>query len=262
MRRYVALLLAQFRVSAAAAMAYRANFVLEGLLSLVWIGLALLPLLVLFEQRESVNGWDASASLVVIGYFTSLRALLEGVVNPSLNDLIARIRTGELDYVLLKPVDAQIAVSASHYAPWKVVDLLGGIAIIVWALVRRGEMPTAGQLALGVMLFGAGAIAMYSLWIACAALSFRLVRLDNLMFLLSAVFDTARWPVHVFPGLWRVLFTFVVPIALITTFPAMGLLGTLTPLGALGTVGGSLVMLVLSRLAWRAAIRGYTSASS
>src|SRR5690606_32669334 len=59
MRRYLRLLLVQLRVSAAAAMAYRANFLLEGLMSAAWLGLTLLPLIVLYRDRESVNGWDA-----------------------------------------------------------------------------------------------------------------------------------------------------------------------------------------------------------
>ena len=65
-----------------------------------------------------------------------------------------------------------------------------------------------------------------------------------------------------FTSTWRVVFTFVVPIALMTTFPAMALLGTLEPLAAGATVLGALAMLALSRLLWRTAIRGYTSASS
>jgi len=47
-----------------------------------------------------------------------------------------------------------------------------------------------------------------------------------------------------------------------TTFPAMALLGRLDANTALATFGGAALMLVLSRLVWRAAIANYTSASS
>jgi ABC-2 type transport system permease protein len=103
---------------------------------------------------------------------------------------------------------------------------------------------------------------MYSLWIMCAAAAFWVVRLDNLTFLLGAIFDVARWPVHVFRGMWRIVFTFVIPVAVMTTFPAMAILGELDAERALATIGGSLLMLALSRLVWRSAIRNYTSASS
>jgi ABC-2 type transport system permease protein len=80
--------------------------------------------------------------------------------------------------------------------------------------------------------------------------------------LIGAIFDTARWPVHVFRGVWRVVFTFVFPIAVMTTYPAMALLGELDAETALATLGGAAALLLVSRLVWRTAIRNYTSASS
>jgi ABC-2 type transport system permease protein len=260
--RYFRLLAVQLRISAASAMAYRANFLLEGLGSFAWILLTLLPLFVLFDRRPSVAGWDAPSALVLMAYFIALRAILEGIISPSLVDLVERIRTGSFDYVLIKPVDAQVMVSASRYEPWKMFDLLGAIVLCGFALARRGHLPNGGELVAGVGLFVAGALAMYALWIACAAAAFWVGRLDNLVYLLGAIFDTARWPVQVFPGLWRAVFTFVIPVAIMTTFPAMALLGTLHARTAALTIVGSLVMVLASRFIWRAAIASYTSASS
>jgi ABC-2 type transport system permease protein len=243
-------------------MAYRANFVIEGVMSAAWMVLTLLPLIVLYTERPSVNGWDVSAALIVMAYFTGLRAVLEGIVSPSLVELVEHIRNGSFDYVLLKPIDAQVLVSASRYEPWKAFDLLGAIAMVIYAFHKRGVAPTPGAIVLGSVLFVAGAAAMYALWIVCAAASFWVGRLDNLMYLLGAIFDTGRWPVYVLPGLWRLIFTFVIPIAVMTTFPAMALLGTLDAEHAIGTIVGAIAMLVISRLVWRSAIRSYTSASS
>jgi ABC-2 type transport system permease protein len=262
MTRYLRLLALQFRISAASAMAYRANFLIEGVMSVAWLVLTLLPLFVVFEGRQTVAGWTWPAALIVMGYFLAVRAVLEGTITPSLADLVERIRTGSFDYVLLKPVDAQAMVSASRYEPWKVFDLLGAIAVIVYAFVELGAPPSPVDLALGVLLFGTGVLATYALWILCAAASFWVVRLDNLMYLLGAIFDTARWPVQVFPGAWRIVFTFVLPVAIMTTYPAEALLGTHAPTTVLATVGGSLALLMISRAVWRTAIRSYTSASS
>jgi ABC-2 type transport system permease protein len=262
MRRYLRVLAMQLRISAASAMAYRANFLIEGVGSLAVIALTLLPLFVLFDTRPSVAGWDAPSALILMAYFIALRALLDGIVSPSLVDLVERIRSGSFDYVLLKPIDAQALVSASRYEPWKIFDFLGAIALAIYAFARRGHAPDASELAAGVGLFVAGIVAMYALWIACAAFAFWIGRLDNLSYLLGSIFDTARWPVQVFPGLWRVVFTFVIPIAIMTTFPAMALLGRLDGRTAAATIAGAIAMLAASRLVWRAAIRNYTSASS
>jgi len=260
--RYLRLFAIQLRISVASAMAYRANFLVEGAMSLVWLALTLLPLIVVYDGRASVAGWDAPSALVVMAYFIGVHAVLEGTISPSLVDLIEKIRSGSFDYVLLKPVDAQAMVSASRYEPWKVFDLAGAIAILVYAFVQRGAPPRPADLALGVVLFGAGVLAAYALWILCAAAAFWVGRLDNLMYLLGAIFDTGRWPVQVFPGAWRFVFTFIIPIAVMTTYPAKALLGRLDASTAIATVGGALALLVVSRLVWRTAIRSYTSASS
>jgi ABC-2 type transport system permease protein len=263
MTRYLRLFALQLRVSAAQAMAYRANFLIQGAMSLLWIALTLVPLIVLFGERNVVAAsWDEPSALIVIAYFVAVRAVLEGMISPSLVDMVEKIRSGSFDYVLLKPVDAQAMISASHYEPWRVFDLLGAVAVAIYAFVQRGGPPSPADLALGVALLVSGVLAAYALWILCAAASFWVVRLDNLMYLLGAIFDVGRWPVDVFRGAWRFVFTFVIPVAVMTTYPAMALLGRLDTRTALATAAGSLVLLALSRLVWRMAIRSYTSASS
>lgn len=262
MKRYLKLVGVQARISAAAGMAYRSDFFIEGIMTVAWAGLTLLPLVVLYHARTVVAGWDISSSLIVMAYFMAVKAVLEGVISPSLVDLVERIRSGAFDYVLLKPVDAQALISASRFEPWKIFDILAAIALCSYAFYRRGEVPSLPAIGLGLVMFGAGVLAMYAIWIVFAAASFWVVRLDNLTFLIGAIFDTARWPVHVFRGVWRFIFTFVFPIAVMTTYPAMALLGQLDAETALATLGGTLLLLVVSRLVWRTAIRNYTSASS
>lgn len=180
MMRYLRLLGVQLRISAASGMAYRSDFLLEGLGTIAWMFMTLLPLIVLYDGRAEVKGWDRSSALVVMAYFMGVRAVLVGLVSPSLTELTERIRTGAFDYVLLKPVDAQALISASRFEPWKLLELLGAIGVAIYAFSLRGTPPALADLALGIALFGSGVVAMYALWIACAASAFWVVRLDNL----------------------------------------------------------------------------------
>jgi ABC-2 type transport system permease protein len=262
LRRYLRIAAVQLRVNAGRAMAYRADFLLEGAMALAWMAVVLVPLLVLFDQRPTVAGWDEPSALIVVAYFAAIRAVLEGVVSPSLVELVERIRSGAFDYVLLKPADAQFLISAARQEPWKIVDVLWAVGLGAYALSLRATTPSIADFALATVMFGAGVAAMYALWIVCAAASFWVVRLDNLIHLLEAIFDTARWPIQVFRGAWRIIFTFIIPLGIMTTYPAMALLGRLDGRTALGATGGAIALLVISRYVWRMAIRSYTSASS
>jgi ABC-2 type transport system permease protein len=222
----------------------------------------LVPLHIALAGRPAVAGWTFDRALVVVGFFTLLRGVLDGAVNPALLTVVDQIRQGTLDFVLLKPADAQFLVSTTRFEIWKIVDVVAGVGILVWAFHRLGSVPTAGSAALSLALLACAAIVLYSLWILVVAAAFWVVRLDNLAYLFSSIFDFSRWPVTVFRGGWRLVFTFVIPLGLMTTYPAEALLGTLALRTALVSVAGTLAFAAIARAVWTRAIGRYTSASS
>ena len=82
---------------------------------------------------------------MVVGWFTLLHAVLEGAVSPSLTAVVEHVRHGTLDFVLLKPADAQFLVSTAKFEPWHVVDVVGALAIFVLRL--RQARPLAARAA-------------------------------------------------------------------------------------------------------------------
>ena len=260
--RYLSLFLLSLRVSFAIGAQYRYDFLLDGLLSVVFTALGLVPLAVALHGRPHVAGWTFDEGLVVFGVFTVLKGVLEGAVNPSLTTVVDQIRKGTLDFVLMKPADAQFLVSTSRFEIWKAIDLPSGLAIVAWAFARMGRVPTPTQATLSLVLMTAGIVVLYTIWILVIAAAFWVVRLDNLSYLFNSLFDFARWPVTIFPRPYRLVFTVVIPLAIMTTFPAEALIGTLDPRWASLAVGGALVFAAVGRLIWTRAIAHYTSASS
>jgi ABC-2 type transport system permease protein len=260
--RYLRLLGVQLRASTAIAMQYRVEFLVEGALAVFWTGWALVPLLVVFGVRKGVAGWTFEEALVVMGWFTLVKGILEGAVNPSLAAVVEHIRKGTLDFVLLKPADAQFLVSTARFEPWRVVDLLGGVAIFAVAFHRMGRWPGAGDVGAALVLLACAALILYSLWILVVSAAFYVVKIDNLSFLFVSIYDAARWPISVFRGALRFVFTFVVPLALLTTYPALALLGRLDVIRAAQALLGAVVFAAFSRFVWTRSIARYTSASS
>lgn len=263
MLRYARLLGVQLRASATVAMQYRVDFLVQGGLSLFWAGWSLVPILVVFGGRRGVAGWSFEEALVVTGWFMVMKGVLEGAVNPSLAAVVEHIRTGTLDFVLLKPADAQFLVSTQKFAPWRAVDVAAGVAIFAVAFRRLGRWPAPGQVLASLLLFACAALILYSLWILVISAAFFVVKVDNLSFLFVSIFDAARWPADVFRGLLRFAFTWLLPLAIMTTFPARALLGKdFHPSDALAAVAGALAFAAFSRFVWLRSIGRYTSASS
>jgi ABC-2 type transport system permease protein len=259
--RHLRLLGAHGRLSLLIAMQYRWDFMLDGLMSIFWTLTALIPLYLVFQERPVIAGWTYGEALVVVAWFTLLDGVLKGAINPSLTTVIEHIRKGTLDFVLLKPADAQFLVSTSRFLPWRATSLLAAGAIFAWAFHEIGRGPSLGDVLLALVMLGAALGVLYSLWILVVSVAFRAVRIDNLRYLFESIFDAARWPASVFKGALSFLFTFVIPLALMTTYPARALLGTLEPAQVAGGLGGALAFVILSRVVWTRAIRNYTSAS-
>jgi ABC-2 type transport system permease protein len=259
-RRYLRLLRIQLRASALLGLQYRLDFVLDAVMGVFWTGSALVPLLVLFSQRKTVAGWTWAEALLVVGWFTLLKGVLDGAIQPALTNVVEHIRKGTLDFLLLKPVDAQFMVSTSRFELWKATDLLGGSCLLAFAIHRIGHVPPWSGVLMAALLFGGAVLILYSIWILVVALAFYVVKVDNLSFLFSSIYDAGRWPASVFRGVIAVVFTFVIPLAVMTTYPALALLGRLEAWRGAAALLGACVFAAMARRVWVGAIGKYTSA--
>jgi ABC-2 type transport system permease protein len=260
--RYGRLFGVQARVSAVTAMQYRGDFLVRGFVTVLWMSVTLLPIFVVFGARREVAGWSFPEALVVVGWFALLRAVLEGGVSPSLTAVVEHVRRGTLDFVLLKPADAQFLVSTAKFEPWRVIDVGGALAIFIYAFAHLGRWPGPRELALSLAFLALAVMVLYSFWILVVSAAFWVVKVDNLSYLFQSLFDAGRWPITVFKGALYYVFTFVFPLALMTTYPALALLGKLTGgTAALAWLGG-LGFAAIARAVWLRALGMYTSASS
>jgi ABC-2 type transport system permease protein len=261
MRRYIGLFFTQVRASLLVSLQYRGDFIIDGLIAAFRSLTVLVPLFVVYE-RASVPGWTYEEALLVGGWFTFLRGIIEGAISPSLTTVVDHIRRGTLDFVLLKPTDAQFQVSTARFEIWPVSRVIMALAIFVYAFQRMGQAPSLMGVTLAVALLASSTLLLYSLWILTVSAAFYVVKVDNLVYLFDSLFDAARWPATVFKGWLDILFTFVIPLAIMTTYPAEAMLGRLRYSAFFASLAGALIFATFARLVWLRALGRYTSASS
>jgi ABC-2 type transport system permease protein len=260
MSRYVRLLGVQLRASLLLAMQYRLDFVVDALMSLFWTGTAIIPLVVLYEQRRAVAGWTWPEALIVVAWFTCLRGVLDGAIRPSLGNVVEHIRKGTLDFILLKPADAQFLVSTSRFELFRFINVAGGLALLAFALRKLHRSPPPVAIVWTILLLAGAVVILYAIWIVVVCLAFIVVKVDNLSYLFASIYDAARWPASVFRGAVAFVFTFIIPLTVMTTFPAEAILERLSAASACTALAGSAASFVFARLLWTRAIARYTSA--
>src|SRR5437773_10303275 len=131
---------ALWRVKVVEGLQYRANF-LAGLLgTLFWIAMARLTLALFFRHTARLGGWDYWEVVVLLGVFNALTGVIEAVLRPGIGELAGEVRSGGLDLVLAKPVDAQGFVSFRRLGIWRLAGVVRGLALAAYALRRLGPV--------------------------------------------------------------------------------------------------------------------------
>jgi ABC-2 type transport system permease protein len=245
-------------------LAYRANFWISLLHSILNLVTGVLGVIVLFGQVEAIQGWTLPSALALLGVYLTLNALRGLFIGPSLEALAGmdgEVWTGQFDYTLLRPVDVQFQASFRRWRPLTGIDLALGLGVVVVAAMRFGETISFGRVVVFAIALLVGLATLYAILLAFAGLVFwNPTVLYTWVF--NAIWQMARYPVGLYPGWLRLVMTWIVPVGIMTTVPAQALTGGL-PAGALiGSTALALAFLAGATMLFRTGLRRYASASS
>ncbi len=244
--------------------AYRANFFINLLHSLLNLAVGVVGLNILYFQVRALNGWDYPAALALMGIYLMVGALRGLFISPSLEALAGlgqEISTGTFDFTLLRPINPQFHITFRTWRIFALLDIVLAAAVIGSALAQPGQSVNMVNLLAFLAALSAAVVVMYALLLAFTSLVFWN---PGMLFtwVFDSVFQLARYPVSIYPPWLRVILTWVIPVGIITTIPAQFLTGR----GTLGlfilTLGAAAVLLALASWLFRFALKHYTSASS
>ena len=280
--RYFRLLSAFAGFSLANEMAFRGNFLIKVLVEVLWLGILLIFYDTLFKHTGDVAGWNAHQYLFFLGCYYTLEGTIETLFLENALEFTELVRTGNLDFYLLKPLDEQFLVSLRKI-DWSTAPkiLLGG-SIMAVAMAWMGwsfnplDLPSAlvgvrwtfepGRVIGFVALFACGVALAYSFLLLLSSTSVWLVRNENLMELWWLFTTLMRYPRGIYEGEWWAILYYgcwyVVPVLLVVNVPAELLVRSVEPWNIALLVAASAVLLFVSRRFFFYALRSYSSASS
>src|SRR5579875_2725051 len=172
---YLRLIKLFIQVSLQEEMAYRVNFFISLLHSLLNLAIVILIVVVIFTQVNSIHGWDFSSTLALLGTYLILGAIRASVFGPSFDKLVGldgEVWTGQLDYTLLRPVPIQLLASVRHWRFLPIIDLLIGISVTCIAIFQMSNDMTISHILafLGALIIGI--IILYALLLFFTSLVF------------------------------------------------------------------------------------------
>lgn len=261
--RYVGIYGALWKNSVTRETMFKGNFLLWIVVELLWFGLQLGFIGVLYLHTDAIGTWTKWEVVLLVGVSHFIQQIYQAFFLINCANLSELVRTGKLDFLLMLPVNTRFVVSLRQVDLGGFVNAASAMAVMLYAARQLQLVPTAGAVFGFLGLCVAGILIHYSLMFMLATISFWTVKAQGIVFGYYNLFQIARMPDEAFRGLYKAVFTFVLPMLLVSNVPVRLLADKLDSAGPLMLLlVMAFVCALVSEWVWRVSVRRYTSASN
>jgi ABC-2 type transport system permease protein len=264
MRRYIEIYSIMLRNSLIREMSFKANFILWLIVEVLWFLGQILFFSIIFGQVDRIGDWTKWEVVLLVGTHQIIAQIFQGFFFVNIANIPELVRTGKLDSLLVLPIDSQFSVSSKQFSLDSIINAVLGAIVVAISLSRLGIVPNAGAVLLYLIALIFGVAIHYSIMLSLAAVSFWIVRAQGLVYGYFNFLNIARYPDVIYPGLFRFVFSWIIPVVIVANIPARLLIKPFQQPGwlMLQLVAAATIAFWWSRIFWRFALRHYSSASS
>ncbi len=262
-RRYLGIYAALWKNSVTRETMFKGNFLLWIFVEVLWFGLQLSFIGVLYLHTDEIGSWTKWQVVMLVGASHFIQQIYQAFFLINCANLSELVRNGKLDFLLMLPVNTRFVISLRQVDLGGFVNAASAVAVMTYAGHRLHLTLTPGVAFGFLALCVVGIMIHYSLMFMLATISFWTVRAQGIVYGYYNLFQIARMPDEAFRGLFKAVFTFALPMLLVSNVPVRLLTDKLdSPLPWLLLLGMAGICAVISDVVWRVSLRHYTSASS
>src|SRR5438093_3754988 len=218
-KRYLSIYAGLWKNSVTREMIFKSNFLLWIVVELLWFGLQLSLIGVLYLHTDHIGSWTKWQVVMLIGASHFIQQIFQAFFLINCTNLSELIRTGKMDFLLLLPVNTRFVVSLRQVDLGGFVNAITALAVMAYAARRLDLVPGFAHVLGFLALCAAGILIHYSLMFLLASISFWTVRAQGMVWGYYNLFNIARLPDEAFRGLFKAFFTFALPMLLIANVP-------------------------------------------
>lgn len=243
-------------------MQFKINFLVRLFTEGLWILMQLVYIQVMYGQAQEIGGWNKWDMVILLGTNNVITQLFEAFFYDNCMRLTDQIRQGDLDFTLIKPVNSQFLVSLRYTDYSSILTSLVGFAMIGFGLHRLGMGVGAPEAFLFLALLVNSILIYYAMLFTLSVWTFWIGRSNNLLELYWQLGQFARYPGDIYPWLLRRALLTVIPMLIVSNFPAGVLINKLEGGWIFYgfTLGASFFAFTV--WIWRRGLKKYRSASS
>src|SRR5690349_17523264 len=170
--RYLRIYAALWKNSVTREMIFKSNFLLWIVVELLWFGLQLSFIGVLYLHTDHIGTWTKWQVVALIGASHFIQQIFQAFFLINCTNLSELIRTGKLDFLLLLPVNTRFVVSLRQVDLGGFINAASAMVVINYAARQLHLTLSLAQVLEFLVLCVIGILIHYSLMFLLASISF------------------------------------------------------------------------------------------
>ena len=234
-------------------------FFADGTLFLV----QLLTFQVIYAQVDAIGEWGRGEMVIFIGTFSIINALNMLIYFFGVIQIPEKIKRGDLDQYLTKPVNALLRITFENVNPGSLPLVILSVMIVLYGVRIAGIEVTfsLGLCYTGLVLMMT--LLWYDMEVILRTIPFLVISANGIMQLEGYLLElNFRVPGVLYKGVFKLLFYFILPYGIMSTVPTEFLSGSLTMPGFLQALCVTIFFTAFALWFWKFGLRHYKSASS
>lgn len=255
--------------SITAQMQYKVSFLLSALGQFVTTGVEISGIWALFTRFGNLEYWNLAQVCFFYGLVNVSFAIADALSTGFDQFGPLFVKSGQFDRLLLRPRGVFLQLMGHELALRRVGRFLQGFVVLVWAMHTLDFEFNVFRVGLLLVTVVGSVCFFLALFIFGATLCFWSTESLEIMNTLTyGGVQSAQYPFSIYEVWFRKFFTFVVPLACISYFPVVAILGVDDPLGSsrwfqtVAPLSGIVFLWISMRFFSVVGVRHYTSTGS
>jgi ABC-2 type transport system permease protein len=244
-------------------MEYRVNFIMMIGIEGVFLITKLLYAYIVYDTGVIIYGFSPDMIIFYIGTFILMTGIYMFLFYFNFSSISSLIRNGDLDILITKPISLQFMLTmkqVDYGTP--IPNIIAGICIVTYQWNKIG-LPAGFIQVLGyIVCIIIGSLVGYSIMFCVQLISFFTIKADAAREITDSLWDVNNMPMFIYNKYIRVVGCTVIPIFIVTNYPALFALNKLNGWQLTGGIFLCVLLFILVRGAFHLCMKQYTSASS
>ena len=242
--------------------AYRVNFIVELIVELGYAMGRFIFIIVLYQVVDNIAGWGLEEMVLFSGlHMATTNTLLGMTIIENLREIPRKIKDGEIDLVLMKPIDSMFMLTLGKPYFTSSISALTGLLIAIYAATQLDTIFNPWHFFLAVLMTILGVVLGYCVLVLFACLSFVFTNAETLIHIPEVIiFYYKGNPHQVYTGVFKYIFWLVLPVVFMASIPAQTYIKGADLWILLVEIVLTGIFVFLTGKVWKYMIRHYSSA--